>query len=280
MIFINGEKWNVPRFPDGTFNVKMPMPEKSNNEIVWLFDNMEEIVLIYYFMSHAREHHRDFFYRLIMPYIPEARMDRVKHEEEIFTLKYFCNFINEMRFDDVVVLDPHSTVSTALIDRCHIITSKPYIWEVLAGLPRNTMLFYPDSGSVKKYSKMFLRPYLFGVKQRNWENQKIEKLQIVGDEENVRDHPILMVDDICCKGTTMYYAAKRLKEMGAGPIYVYVSHCENTVLKPNCDGKSLLDYDLINTLYTTNSIWRANHYKVEVIKEIQNVKIFDWSNER
>ena len=58
---------------------------------------------------------------------------------------------------------------------------------------------------------------------------------------------------------------KQLKELSANNIYVYVSHCENTVLSNCIHGKSLLDYDLVTKLYTTNSIFRGEHPKIEVI---------------
>ena len=63
-------------------------------------------------------------------------------------------------------------------------------------------------------------------------------------------------------------AAKQLKDMGANSIYVWVSHCENTVLGPHIQGQSLLDIpNLITKVYTTNSIYLGNHPKVEVIKK-------------
>ncbi len=48
---------------------------------------------------------------LDMPYIPNARQDRVKGENDVFTLKYFAEFINSLDFDRVFVLDPRSNVS-------------------------------------------------------------------------------------------------------------------------------------------------------------------------
>ena len=98
-------------------------------------------------------------------------------------------------------------------------------------------------------------------------NSKSRKLVLCGATEEIKDKDILIIDDICGKGSTIYYMAKQLKEQGANNIYVYVSHCENTVLQPHINGKSLLDYDLINKLYTTNSIFRGSHPKIEIIHE-------------
>ena len=52
---------------------------------------------------------------LIMPYIPNARQDRVKSKSDVFTLKYFADFINNLHFDRVIVLDPHGKDCNAVI---------------------------------------------------------------------------------------------------------------------------------------------------------------------
>ena len=64
---------------------------------------------------------------LFMPYIPNARMDRVKVDEDTFTLKYFAEIINSLSFTSVSVLDPHSSVSEALIERIRIFRPDKYI---------------------------------------------------------------------------------------------------------------------------------------------------------
>ena len=118
-----------------------------------------------------------------------------------------------------------------------------------------------------RYRGDFPIPTVYGIKQRNWQSQKIEQQVLCGAQEKIANNNILIIDDICGKGSTIYYMAKQLKELGAKDIYVYVSHCENTVLQPCIKGKSLLDYDLITELYTTNSIFRSNHNKIKIIHE-------------
>ena len=59
---------------------------------------------------------------------------------------------------------------------------------------------------------------------------------------------------------------------GANYIFLYVSHCENTLVLPKKDEKSgetvspIAKYDgLIDRVYTTNSIFTEKHEKVEVV---------------
>lgn len=103
--------------------------------------------------------------------------------------------------------------------------------------------------------------YAFGVKRRNWETGQIEGLDIIGDPEKIKGKTILIVDDICSRGGTFFHSAKKLKEMGAGDIYLYITHCENTIL----DG-DILNGELIEKVYTTESIFTKEHEKIYVIK--------------
>jgi ribose-phosphate pyrophosphokinase len=123
------------------------------------------------------------------------------------------------------------------------------------------MMFYPDEGSMKRYSGMLQMPYAFGIKTREWETGKIKGIDVSGMTEKIAGSRILIVDDICSKGGTFYHSAKKLKELGANEIYLYVSHCENTVL----DGE-MLPSGLIDKVYTTNSIFTKEHERIEVIK--------------
>ena len=68
---------------------------------------------------------------LVLPFVPNARMDRTHSSKEVFTLKYFAEVINSLEFASVTVLDPHSVVSEALIDRVVIKTPAKNIEKVL-----------------------------------------------------------------------------------------------------------------------------------------------------
>ena len=77
---------------------------------------------------------------------------------------------------------------------------------------------------------------------------------------------VLMVDDIISYGGTLAYSADKLKEMGAIHISAYATHVENSVLDEE-KGTLLKRYkdNIIDTVYTTNSIYHGNHPMVEVI---------------
>ena len=266
MIKLNGELCIFKYYNDGSTRAQINLDLcREKNEVTWLYeDGNEEIVELYYLIKHLQEHNI-IDITLNLPYIVNARQDRVKSNSEIFTLKYFADLINSLNFKKVRVYDPHSPVSTALINHSEIEMPVMEMIEVL-NHHNNAILAFTDEGGYKRYHSYFQIPFIFGIKERDWETQKITSLRIAGAKHMIAGHDIVICDDILSRGSTLYLTAKTLKEMGANHIYCWISHCENTVLQPHLNGQSLLDMDLIDKIYTTNSIWRANHPKVEVIR--------------
>lgn len=265
MIKLNGNIVNVKQFPDGTLLLKEDASCLKDQKIVitWLFENNEELITLIYLVEHFKNHGIANIY-LKMPYIPNARQDRVESSKDVFTLKYFASIINSLEFGSVTVLDPHSSVSEALINNIVIEHPDTYIKEVIKKVEKDkdsALMFYPDIGAMKRYSKMFNSPYVFGIKNRDWETGEIIGLEVSGMVDLVKGSKIIIVDDICSYGGTFYFSAKKLKELGAKEIYLYISHCENTILK----GK-VLTSGLIEKVFTTNSIFTKQHEKIEVFE--------------
>lgn len=277
MIKINGEKVSVNHFPDGTLLLKKS-PALYENPVLffnfmdgakevtftWLFENNEELVTLIFLTQHFRAYGFKKLH-LEMPYIPNARQDRVKNEDDVFTLKYFAQVINWLGYTTVTVFDPHSSVSEALIDRLVIRSPQNIVNHVIKLLSENgsaapLIMFYPDEGAMKRYSNMFSIPYAFGIKKRDWNTGEIKGLDVAGMADMIAGSKILIVDDISSRGGTFYYSAKKLKELGAAEIYLYISHCENTILNGE-----VLSSGLVDRVYTTNSIFTKEHEKIEVL---------------
>ena len=120
-------------------------------------------------------------------------------------------------------------------------------------------MFYPDEGACKRYSGMFRLPYAFGIKNRDWKTGDIKGLDVSGMTDCIRDKNNLNIDDISSRGGTYYFSAKKLKELGAKEIYLYISHCENTILKGD-----VLTSGLIKKVFTTHSIFTEKDERIEV----------------
>lgn len=278
MIQLNEHIIGNDRFPDGTLLMKLPFSPKPSNEIHWHYENDAELFKLICLVKTMRDMYKGVRIDLFMPYLPNARQDRIKNPEDVFTLKYFCEIINSLEFNTVFVTDVHSNVSLALLDRVREIKPWEYIHKALTKITfmetgdvmheareecyKNLLLFYPDEGAMKRYSGEMGMPFVFGVKKRNWETGAIEGLDLMGSVEDIKGKNILIIDDICSKGGTFYHSAKALKEAGAANIYLYITHCENTIY----EGELLKENSLIKHIFTTNSILTKTHEKITIVK--------------
>lgn len=263
MIKLNGKKVDIGHFPDGTLLIKEAIEKDYKTErsanILWKFENNEELVALIYLTGHLKSKGIKNI-GLDMPYIPNARQDRVKCDEDVFTLKYFSEVINGLGFSSVTVFDPHSSVSEALINNIIVKSPDKYIDKIISLIgDDNLIIFYPDEGAMKRYSGMIDRPYTFGIKKRDWKTGKINGLEVSGQTELICGSRVLIIDDISSRGGTFYHSAQSLKKLGAGDVYLYISHCENTILEGE-----VLKGDLVKRVFTTNSLFTANNEKIEV----------------
>lgn len=260
MIKVNEQIVEQNHFPDGTLLMKYKAEIGKIGTITWQYESDAELFTLYSLKKHLDNVLPGWNTYLYLPYIPNARQDRVKSDEDIFTLKYFAEIINSLKFEKVYVLDPHSSVSEALIDNIAIQPPREYIKTAIQNCNPD-MLFFPDEGAMKRYSSMANKKYAFGIKRRDWATGKIEGLDVAGCTDKIEGSRILIVDDICSRGGTFYHSAKKLKELGAKEIYLYITHCENTIFEGE-----LLTSGLIEKVYTTNSIFTKEHEKIEVFE--------------
>ena len=265
MIKVNGYKVEINYFPDNTQKLELPTYVISSDKdvnITLFYENDNELFTLYCIVNHIREHYNTLIH-LFLPYVPNARMDRTHEEKEVFTLKHFASFINGLNFASVVVLDPHSNVSPAVLHRCIVRQPCYYINQVAIPKSRPDVIFFPDEGAMKRYSEVVSvkKPIAFGMKKRDWTTGAILGLDVFGDVEALKGAKVLIIDDICSRGGTFYHSAKKLKELGAAEIDLYITHCEDTIQ----EGELLKDNGLINKIYTTDSLIKIQNEKIEVM---------------
>ena len=222
----------------------------DSESITWCYDNDAEIFTLNCLVDAIRDiKGNNINIQLRMPYIPHARQDR-KVSGRFFTLKTFAKMINQMNFSKVIVLDPHSDVSSGLIDRCQEMAKPIELFKVKDG----TVLMYPDAGAAKKYKAD--NTCIIGNKHRDKDGTitNYELLNFVEGTESV-----VIVDDICSYGGTFVAAAKALKEKGVKSIGLIVSHCEDNILKGEV-------FKYIDFVYTSDSICHIkDHDKITYI---------------
>ena len=276
MIRISGEIVKINKFPDGTPRINLDVENIKEDEydgrpcilIDWFYENNDEMFYLMLIKKHLERHLTNVDYYLFMPYIPNARMDRVKNDDEVFTLKYFCDFINSLNFSRVYVLDAHSDVSTALLNNCKNDNPRDYIKDAIRQISDDIVLYFPDAGAAKRYSDLFPEiMYCYGEKKRDWKSGKILGLDIRNNGIDLNGKTVLMIDDIIAYGGSLFYSANALKEAGVGKIYAYATHTENSILDRE-KGTLIksLENNTVERLFTTNSLFSGKHDKITVLE--------------
>jgi ribose-phosphate pyrophosphokinase len=253
MIRVGGVEICQGHFPDGTLLMKFDANSdafdcRGNLLVEWYYENDAELFTLICVKRHLDRIYSYSDIVLDMPYIPHARQDRVKSDEDVFTLKYFCEVINSLNFKIVWVRDAHSNVSLALLNNVQDEGVTRYVRKAIDASGAD-VLFFPDEGAMKRYSSTSEKPYAFGLKKRDWATGQIQGLDIV-NAEAVIGKDVLIVDDICSKGGTFYHSAKALKAAGAKSVSLYVTHCEKSIAHGDLPTSRLIDH-----VYTTKSIF-------------------------
>lgn len=162
---------------------------------------------------------------LLIPYFPAARQDRVMVPGEPLSVKVYADLINAQNFKKVMVFDPHSEVTGALLNQVVVIPNHQFVKKCI-GPTKDILLISPDGGALKKIYKV--SQYLDGIpviecsKIRDVKNGQLTGFTVYADD--LKGKSCYIVDDICDGGGTFLGLAEKLKEKNAGPIYLIVSH--------------------------------------------------------
>lgn len=191
-------------------------------------------------------------FELVMLYVPYARQDRQCVDGESFTLKVFCDIINSQNFEKVWILDSHSDVAPALINKSINLSNKAYVHQAVLDLhsPNNLILVSPDAGANKKANKLFSElPGCFENlvkcdKIRDLNTGKLTGFEVFANDLQGMD--CIIVDDICDGGGTFGGIAEVLRDKNVGDIYLFITHGIFS------KGLDILSMDF-KKIYTTNS---------------------------
>lgn len=279
MIKINDVILNNEYFAAGEIKfdtMKLDYNDEKFN-IKWHYESDLELIKLYFLVSHIRSINPNCEISLYMPYIPHARMDRVKTEDDVFTLKYFANILNSLNINKITTLDAHSDVSLSLINNIYNYTPDSFIYIVLQNIldkndckKEDIVIFFPDYGAYKRYFELScFNGYkkIYGEKIRNWETHRIEGLNIINNSNvDLKNKIILMVDDIISYGGTLYHSALKLSEYPINKIYSFTTHTEN-VLTDESKGTyiKLLNNGVVDKHFTTGSIYKKDNKHKSIV---------------
>lgn len=183
---------------------------------------------------------------LEMGYVPYARQDRVMQPGEALSIKVLCDLINSQKYDRVIIWDPHSDVTPALLNNCFILSQAKTLEEQLPFGPEyhlpghsamgrvtylnafvnETILVSPDAGAVKKVGDVAktigFSQIVRADKTRDAKTGAITGTTVYSGHVGAKN--FLIVDDICDGGKTFIELAKVLRPLTDAKIILYVTH--------------------------------------------------------
>ncbi|TPN88936.1 ribose-phosphate diphosphokinase [Aquimarina algicola] len=198
---------------------------------------------------------------VFIPYFPAARQDRVMVSGEPLSVKVYADIINAQQYDEVLVFDPHSEVTPAVLNNVKVIHNYDFVKESLSTIHEEVLLISPDGGALKKIYKV--SEYLGGIeviecsKKRDVTTGQLSGFRVY--EEDLNHKHCVIVDDICDGGGTFLGLAQALKEKNAGKLSLIVSHGIFS------KGTTTL-IEEFDTIFTTNSFKDVNEKGVVQIK--------------
>jgi ribose-phosphate pyrophosphokinase len=193
-------------------------------------------------------------FQLILPNVPGARQDRITLVGDyLFTLKSVAKEINLRNFTNVVILDPHSDVAPALIERSNSIHAHEIVRENLIG--KYDGVISPDAGAEKRaggVAKWLGVPLLHA-----WKTRDVTSGEITGFGMQAAQHGgrYLIVDDLCDGGGT-FLGLWDIAPLGGG-IDLYTTH---GIYSKGTESLAIR----FNKIYTTDSVYGPRNGVVEI----------------
>jgi len=236
-ILINGKSPEVKvwKFPAGEVGVKVDLDavpyttwlNASQVDISLFWEGNDDLMALAQVVDILR--HGTPRRRLVLhcPYFPYARQDRRVNEGEAHSLRIVAQQINALKFDRVIVTDPHSTVLEGVLDNMGVIP----LHSVYYGDFETDLLIAPDAGAEKKVS-------LLGQKLNTPVAVCSKTRDVVGAITGINVREVFehgakeatVVDDICDGGATFLALAAevnaeaRRREVNPPVLSLYVTH--------------------------------------------------------
>lgn len=183
-------------------------PKVEEITVIAHLPNNDEIMKLLFVVDALRREYGDVKLKARIPYVPYARQDRVCNRGEALSAAVMAGLINGLDFAEVVVLDPHSDVMSALIKNIRIITQTDVFCRVHKNWS-NIHIVAPDAGAYKKSSAFAKAVGAAGIivcnKERDLATGRITSMTMSAD---VSDLNLFVLDDICDGGRTFTELAK------------------------------------------------------------------------
>lgn len=218
MIKLNGHIITPTIFPDKTSQVwKIDNSHfvLDRNVITWEFEHEGEFMQVAQLKT-LLDVRCDFKTVLRLPYLPYARQDKAVLNDCTFAFYPFAHLLNSLRFDKVLIFDPHNVrEATRMINNAEV--TMPDIKAIVKKAKAEPV--YPDAGAAVRYDAP--TKALRCEKVREPLTGAITGIKVLG---KVKRTSYIIIDDICDGGRTFIEVAHKLYQAGAEEVHLYISH--------------------------------------------------------
>ncbi len=233
-LIVDNSRIEIKRFVfnGGEVSVSVPVDEVKNASVVRIvahIKNSDDLMTLLLVNDAVKRVNPSARRDASIPYIPYGRQDRVCNPGEAFSLKIACDLINSCEFAEVLTHDPHSDVTTALINNLAVCEQDNIVrqhWGMIKRDYADAVIVSPDAGSNKKILKVCQAlgktEFIRADKNRDVATGNIIETVVYADDLTGKD--CLIVDDLCDGGMTFIKLAEALKAKGAGKVALFVTH--------------------------------------------------------
>lgn len=223
----------VWKFPSGEVGVNIAADSEYDKRGVVLIKaaitSSDELMQLLMLTDALKRQYYNAHIDLILGYTPYGRQDRVCNEGDSLSVAVFSKLINAQNYRKVLVIDSHSYVTDAVIERVKIYPQVEVFNELFLGkIPAvdRDMIIAPDAGAMKKTEAIFksrgaFKEISFANKTRDMKTGHITSIKF---DENVKGKSIVIVDDIIDGGATFIGLAAELRARGAKKLTLCVTH--------------------------------------------------------
>jgi ribose-phosphate pyrophosphokinase len=194
---------------------------------MWCYQGDSELMILKQLRCLLYDYNSDLGVELFLSYLPYARQDKPIAPNVCFGLIPFAQFLNELDFDHILILDPHSDAPLSLLANVAAIYPYQALGQIIEVF-KPTMICYPDAGAYAKYKAIygerFNLPIIHVAKERNPITGAITIQRIVTEGHEIEGQQILIIDDICDGGATFIQLTHKLKEHGCASVDLFVTH--------------------------------------------------------
>lgn len=264
--------YKLIHFPDGHKHIDLseavPKIKSFNNlKIITRIRNFDDMFILLQTIDAVRLLNSNAKITLYCTYLLAGRYDRRMYPGDSFDLKIICKLINDMNFEKVTLVEPHSNVSATLLDRVEV---KAPLDKAVANMIKNGdvdekfVIFAPDLGAVKRVENLIKEKQInaevgYLHKTRNLLTGEITGMKIMSSPE-LDGKTVILFDDLCDGGRTFTEAAKLLT---ATCPWIVLAVTHGLFSKGY---EALLDNGIDHIITTDSYQEQKEHPRVEVVR--------------